>query len=105
MPSPVGAKENAEFVAVAMLLQRWDDIAPWLVEELFADDTHRRAFLALAGADGNLTAAIEQADLFERAESLREQSGALRGEARQRIEGGPSPPAAGEIPLSDPPRQ
>lgn len=48
---------------------------------------------------------LEQADLFERAEGLREQSGALRGEARQRVEGEPSPPAAGEIPLVEPSRQ
>ena len=38
--------------AVAMLLQRWDDIAPWLVEDLFADDVARRAFLAVAEAGG-----------------------------------------------------
>ena len=34
----------------------------WLVEELFADEAHRRAFLALGAADGNLDAAIEHAD-------------------------------------------
>lgn len=44
----VGSAENAEFVAISMLLQRWDDIAPWLVEDLFADDVTRRAFLAVA---------------------------------------------------------
>jgi DNA primase len=54
--------ENAEFVAIAVLAQDWESIAGWLVEELFDDDTHRRAFLALAGTDGNLTAAIEHAD-------------------------------------------
>jgi DNA primase len=37
-------------------------IAGWLVEELFHDDTHRRAFLALAGAEGDLEAAIAAAD-------------------------------------------
>ncbi len=55
-------RENAEFVAVAVLAQEWESIAGWLVEELFADETHRRAFLALGAADGNLTAAIESAD-------------------------------------------
>jgi DNA primase len=55
-------RENAEFVAVAVLAQEWESIAGWLVEELFADETHRRAFLALGAADGNLTAAIEAAD-------------------------------------------
>ena len=58
----VSATNNAEFVAVALLLQRWDEIAPWLMEGLFADDLHRRAFLALAETDGNLDAALEHAD-------------------------------------------
>ncbi len=57
----VGAKENGEFVAVALLMQRWNDIAPWLVEELFATDVYRRAFLALAHNNG-LDAAIDAAD-------------------------------------------
>jgi DNA primase len=59
---PQVVRENAEFVAIAVLAQEWEAIAGWLVEELFADDTHRRAFLALAESDGNLTAAIELAD-------------------------------------------
>lgn len=54
--------DNAEFVAVALLLQRWDDIAPWLIEMLFADDVHRRAFLALAESDGDLDRALDAAD-------------------------------------------
>lgn len=58
----VGTAENAEFVAVSMLLQRWNDIAAWLIESLFADDTVRRAFLALADAGGDLNAALELAD-------------------------------------------
>ncbi|MFZ4721411.1 MAG: toprim domain-containing protein, partial [Ilumatobacteraceae bacterium] len=58
----VGAAENAEFVAVSMLLQRWDDIAPWLVEDLFAQDVARRAFLAVAEADGAIEPALELAD-------------------------------------------
>ncbi len=68
----IGTSENAEFVAVALLLQRWDDIAPWLVEPLFSDELSRRAFLALADAHGVLDAALELADpdareLLERA--------------------------------------
>ncbi|MGD9703799.1 MAG: DNA primase [Acidimicrobiia bacterium] len=54
--------ENAEFGAVALLLQRWDEIAPWLVEALFADDVVRRAFLALAETAGHLESALEAAD-------------------------------------------
>ena len=38
-----------------LLAQDWDTIAGWLIEELFRDDVHRRAFLALAAADGDLT--------------------------------------------------
>lgn len=56
------ARENAEFAAITQLAQDWDSIAGWLIEELFHDDLHRRAFLALAAADGNLDAAIEAAD-------------------------------------------
>jgi len=58
----VGAPENAEFVAVAMLLQRWDDIAPWLVEDLFAQEVARRAFLAVAESGGAIEKALELAD-------------------------------------------
>ena len=45
-----------------MLMQRWDDIAPWLVEDLFADDVARRAFLAVAEAGGAIEPALELAD-------------------------------------------
>ena len=41
---------NAEFVAVALLLQNWDSIAPWLIEALFSSDVARRAFVALGRA-------------------------------------------------------
>ena len=58
----IGAAENAEFVCIAMLLQRWDDIAPWLMEELFADEVARRAFLAVAESGGAIEAALELAD-------------------------------------------
>jgi DNA primase len=67
-----GPSENAEFVAIALLLQRWDDIAPWMMEELFVDETCRRAFLAVAASGGAVEAALEIADpeareLLERA--------------------------------------
>jgi DNA primase len=67
-----GPSENAEFVAIALLLQRWDDIAPWMMEELFVDETCRRAFLAVAASGGAVEAALELADpeareLLERA--------------------------------------
>ncbi len=55
-------RENAEFVAITLLAQNWDSIAEWLIEELFADEVNRRAFLALAAADGDLDAAIDGAD-------------------------------------------
>jgi len=55
-------RENAEFVAIALLVQNWDAIAPWLVEALFADEVYRRAFLAVAEAGGDLVQALELAD-------------------------------------------
>ncbi|HNJ97934.1 MAG TPA: DNA primase [Ilumatobacteraceae bacterium] len=58
----VGTSDNAEFVAIAMLLQRWDDIAPWLVEDLFATDVTRRAFLAIAEAGPDIDKALDLAD-------------------------------------------
>jgi DNA primase len=68
----VGSPENAEFIAVAMLLQQWNDVASWLIEGLFNDDVARRAFLALAASGGALNSALEHADpeareLLERA--------------------------------------
>ena len=57
-----GPRENAEFAAIALLVHEWNAIAPWLVEALFVDDLCRRAFLALAGAEGDLTSALERAD-------------------------------------------
>jgi len=55
-------RENAEFVAIALLVQNWDAIAMWLVESLFADDVYRRAFLALAESGGELGVALDAAD-------------------------------------------
>jgi DNA primase len=61
-PSRSSRRENAEFVAIALLIQQWDDIAPWMVEALFQDDVYRRAFLALAETQGVVNTALELAD-------------------------------------------
>ena len=55
-------KETAEVVVLALLVQQWDDMAPWLIDELFADDAALAAFRALAAADGDVNRAIESAD-------------------------------------------
>ena len=57
---------------IALLLQRWNDIAPWLIEALFADESYRRAFLAVAESGGSVEPRCELADpeareLLERA--------------------------------------
>ncbi|MBU3690034.1 MAG: DNA primase [Acidimicrobiales bacterium mtb01] len=41
---------NAEFAAISLLLQQWDDIAPWLIADLFASDVARRTFEVLGRA-------------------------------------------------------
>lgn len=66
------AQEGAGFVALALLIHRWDDIAPWLIESLFADDAHRAAFRAIVSGEGDVAAALgeaegEAAQLIERA--------------------------------------
>ena len=58
----VGSSENAEFVAIALLLQRWHDMAGWLDEVLFVDDVARRAFLAVAEGDGSVERSLGLAD-------------------------------------------
>jgi DNA primase len=57
-----GLRENAEFVVLALLIQRWDEVAPWLAEPLFADEVNLGAFRVLADTDGDLHKAIEVAD-------------------------------------------
>jgi DNA primase len=61
-PKRAERRQNAEFVALALLVQDWDSIASWMVEALFADDVYRRAFLAVAESGGDLNAALEAAD-------------------------------------------
>lgn len=56
-----GPMENAEFAALVLLVQDWDEIAPWLIESLFDDDANRMAFLALADGGGDLQRALEVA--------------------------------------------
>jgi len=56
-----GPMENAEFAALVLLVQDWDEIAPWLIEALFLDDANRMAFVALAEAGGELNEALELA--------------------------------------------
>jgi len=68
----IGLSENAEFVAIALLLQQWDEIAPWLIEELFAEEVSRRAFVAAGASNGDIEVALAAADpdareLLERA--------------------------------------
>ena len=55
-------RENAEFVVIALMIQQWNDIAPWLVEALFVDDVNRRAFVAIGQSNGDLNEALETAD-------------------------------------------
>ena len=67
-----GPMENAEFAALVLLVQDWDEIAPWLIEQLFDDDANRMAFVAMAEAAGDLERALEVAapdarDVLERA--------------------------------------
>jgi DNA primase len=61
-PARVAMRENAEFVVLALLIQRWDEVAPWLAEVLFTDETNLGAFRALAQTDGDVHKAIERAD-------------------------------------------
>ncbi len=68
----IQAADGAGFVALSLLIHEWDAIAPWLIEELFADEPSRDAFRALAEADGQVHAALllatpEGAEIIERA--------------------------------------
>ncbi|MEY4633882.1 MAG: primase, partial [Actinomycetota bacterium] len=71
--SPIqNATDGAGFVALALLIHEWDNIAPWLIEELFPDEPSREAFVAIAECDGKVHEALqrvgpEAADIIERA--------------------------------------
>jgi DNA primase len=56
-----GPMENAEYAALVLLVQDWDEIAPWLIEQLFDDDANRMAFVAMAASGGDLERALEVA--------------------------------------------
>jgi DNA primase len=60
--APRSPRENAEVVALGLLVHRWDAIAPWLVEALFTDDACVTAFRALAESDGDWHKALEIAE-------------------------------------------
>ncbi|HWC66896.1 MAG TPA: DNA primase [Acidimicrobiales bacterium] len=91
-------RENAEFVVLALLVDRWDEVAPWLVEALFASDVYVGAFRALGAAEGDVNAAIAAADpevreLLERlavadvdAEPLAELANLARAAARRQLD-------------------
>lgn len=53
-----GPMENAEFAALVLLVQDWDEIAPWLIAQLFDDDANRMAFAAMAEVGGDLQKAL-----------------------------------------------
>jgi DNA primase len=57
-----GPMENAEFAALVLLVQDWDEIAPWLIEFLFDDDANRMAFVAMAEARRRSVKALEIAN-------------------------------------------
>ena len=64
--------ESAEFVALTLLIQRWDDIAPWLIPDLFDSEAEGAAFDAIAQTGGDLDAAMrlaseEAREIIERA--------------------------------------
>ena len=62
-PTQSGHKrESAEFVALALMIQDWNQVALWMNEALFADDVYRRAFLALVKTEGEVNGALEVAD-------------------------------------------
>ncbi len=66
-PPRRGINEGAEFAALTILLQDWDVVAPFLVEPMFDDEVHLRAFRAIAEAGGDLDRAFELADPEARA--------------------------------------
>ena len=44
------------------MFSQWEIIANWLSEALFVDEIHRRAFLAVAQAQGDVAKSLELAD-------------------------------------------
>lgn len=54
--------DSAEFVVLALMFSHWEEIANWLSEALFLDDVHRRAYLAVGAALGDVAQSLENAD-------------------------------------------
>jgi DNA primase len=83
------APEGAGFVALALLIHDWDSIAPWLIEDLFVEPSHRDAFRAIAEAEGDVHRALamvegDAADIIERA-AVHDAEADARVEARTLI--------------------
>ena len=55
-------RNNAEFAVLAVLVQDWDAVAPWLAGPLFSDTANRQAFDALVESNGDLEIALDQLD-------------------------------------------
>ena len=55
-------RDNAEFAVLAVLVQDWDAVAPWLAGPLFSDIANRQAFDALVESDGDLEIALDRLD-------------------------------------------
>jgi DNA primase len=55
-------RATGEVAALWLLLHRWDDIAPWLAEPLFADELCLRTFRALAAGEGDFSRSLASAD-------------------------------------------
>ncbi|HEX9259596.1 MAG TPA: DNA primase [Acidimicrobiales bacterium] len=53
---------GAEAVVLWLMMNRWDEVAPWLVEGLFVDDVCLAAFRALAEAGGDWQKSLEVAE-------------------------------------------
>ena len=53
---------GAEFAVLAVLVQDWDAVAPWLAGPLFSDTANRQAFDALVESDGDLEIALDRLD-------------------------------------------
>ena len=64
-PTPRASKASSyagEFVAIALMIQQFNEIAGYLIEPLFSDEVYRRAFVALSTSEGDLNAALAIAD-------------------------------------------
>jgi DNA primase len=98
------APDGAGFVALALLIHDWDSIAPWLIEDLFAEPAHRDAFRALAEAEGDVHRALvegEATGIIERAAVHDAEADALT-EARTLIAAAARRELARRVHITDP---